>query len=174
MHVLLTVWDAKHPKTKYSNYFLYFYHNYDSKYIAMVDKIVRFAYFTVAWACVLQFTHLSNEPKSFNIWNSILVFVFFAAVLIYPAVMFYILRKISLTLSSNTFNKNYEELRVDSEKLYYYLIRYYKLIAIACAIGFLHAASPVIPLIILIVLNLADTLLLIFLKPLGMIQPEII
>ena len=38
----------------------------------------------------------------------------------------------------------------------------------------MHASNPVIPLIVLIVLNLADALLLIFVKPLGMVQPELI
>ena len=114
MHVLLMVWNAKNPSTKYSNYFLYYYHNYDSKKIALLDKIVRFAYFSIIWACVLQCTHLSNEPKSFNVWNSILTIVFFVAVLVYPAVIFLLLRRASSTLSAGTFNKSYEELRVSS------------------------------------------------------------
>lgn len=171
MHVLLMVWNAKNPATKYSNYFLYYYHNYDSKKLALLDKIIRFAYFSIIWACVLQCTHLSNEPNSFNVWNTILTIVFFVAVLVYPVVIFLLLRRASSTLSAGTFNKSYEELRVSSESLYYYLVRYYKLVAIACIIGFLHAANPVIPLIVLIVLNLADALLLIFVKPLGMVQP---
>jgi hypothetical protein len=47
-------------------------------------------------------------------------------------------------------------------------------VAIACIIGFLHAGSPIIPLIVLIALNIGDGVVLIFLKPLGMVQKEVI
>jgi hypothetical protein len=88
--------------------------------------------------------------------------------------MYYFFWKRADTISAGTFHKRYEEVRIDPERLYYFLMRYYKLVTIACVIGFLHAASPIIPLIILIVLNLGDGVLLIFLKPLGMVQPELI
>lgn len=88
--------------------------------------------------------------------------------------MFIYLRKQANSVSAGTFNKIYEDMRVNSEKLFYYLVRYYKLMAIACIIGFLYAASPVIPLIVLMVLNLGDLLLLILTDPLGMVQPELI
>jgi hypothetical protein len=171
LRVTLDVWDSKNPNVKYSNYFLYYYQRYDDKKLAFVDKMVRFTYFSIVWACVLQFTHFSNEPRSFNIWNSTLTILFFLGVLAYPVIMFLVLRKRAFSVSVGTFHKKYEEVRVDPEKLYYFLIRYYKLVFIACIIGFLYAASPVIPLIILIALNLADAIMLIFLDPLGMVQP---
>lgn len=88
--------------------------------------------------------------------------------------MFYYFRKRSTDISNGTFHKRYEEVRIDPEHLSYFLVRYYKLVAIACVIGFLYAASPIIPLIVLIALNLGDGVLLIFLKPLGMVQAELI
>lgn len=114
MHILLSVWNARHPNTKYTSYFLYFYQSYDSKKIALVDKIVRFTYFSIIWACVLQCTHLSNQPSSFNIWNSILTILFFVGAFVYPAVMYLLLRRSAQTLSVKTFNSLYEELRVTS------------------------------------------------------------
>lgn len=60
MHVMLAVWDAKHPSVKYTNYILFYYQGYDAKRVAFIDKMVRFAYFTIIWACVLQCTHLAN------------------------------------------------------------------------------------------------------------------
>lgn len=107
IHILLLVWDSKNSKNKYSNYILYFYHSYDAKRLALLDKIVRFGYFTIIWACVLQCTHLSNEPKSFNIWNSVLTIFLFVAVFVYPIVMFFLLRRAANTMSSNTFDKTY-------------------------------------------------------------------
>lgn len=107
MHVLLGVWDAKSPNVKYTNYPLYYYHDYDSKRMALVDKAVRFTYFPIAWACVLQCTHFANDPSSFHSWNSALTIIFFIAVFVYPAVMFFLLRRIAGTMSQGTFNKLY-------------------------------------------------------------------
>lgn len=39
---------------------MYYYKQYDSKALVMIDKIVRFAYFTIVWACLLQFLHFHN------------------------------------------------------------------------------------------------------------------
>lgn len=153
---------------------LYYYQSCDTKKLALIDKVVRFAYFTVVWACVLQCTHLANQPHGFNIWNTILTILLFVLAAAYPTAIFFYIRYSSTTMSLATFNKRYEEIRINPDKLYYFLVRYYKLAAIACVIGFLYASSPVIPLIILIVLNLADAVLLIFADPLGMVQPELI
>lgn len=112
MHIILLLWDSKHPNTKYSNYLLHFYHDYDSKQLVMIDKIVRFAYFTVVWACVLQCTHLYNQPSSFNVWNSILTIVFFVAVFVYPMVIFIYLKRKSSIITESTFNRLYEDMRV--------------------------------------------------------------
>jgi hypothetical protein len=53
-------------------------------------------------------------------------------------------------------------------------LRYIKLIAIACVIGFCWDASQVIAPIILIVLNLVDAAIIQFTKPLGMAQAELL
>ena len=50
-------------------------------------------------------------------------------------------------------------------------MRYYKLLIVAIVIAVCHDKSPVIPLIVLIVLNLVDLALILALKPLGMVQP---
>lgn len=98
----------------------------------------------------------------------------FIALLIYPIVMFLILRSNANSLSDATFYNAYEEIRIDKDKLYYYLIRYYKLVLIALVIAVSYKSSPAIPLVILIVIHIADLGLLIGLKPLGMVQPEVI
>jgi hypothetical protein len=54
------------------------------------------------------------------------------------------------------------------------LIRYYKLFIIAIVVGASYNAKPVIPLIILIILNAIDVAFIIKLKPLGMMQAELI
>jgi hypothetical protein len=64
-------------------------------------------------------------------------------------------------------------MRVSGEKLFYFIFRYYKLIAIACFIGFLHASNALIPLILLLIVNFTDVLLLLITKPLGMKQGEL-
>lgn len=69
---------------------------------------MRFAYFTIAWACFLQFISFSNEPQGFHIWNSILTIFMFVALLAYPVVMFLILRSNANSLSDATFYNAYE------------------------------------------------------------------
>jgi hypothetical protein len=88
----------------------------------------------------------------------------------YPIVVGLLLRKYSNNLSDATFNNAYEEIRVDKEKLYYYFIRYYKQLFIAIIISLSYKASPVIPLVLLIIVNAIDAVLLLALKPLGMVQ----
>lgn len=58
--------------------------------------------------------------------------------------------------------------------MYYYLVRYYKFFLIALIIAVTYNSSPVIPLVLLIIINLIDVILLIALKPLGMVQAEVI
>jgi hypothetical protein len=68
----------------------------------------------------------------------------------------------------NTFAKKYEELRIDSSRLGYFIFRYYKLLAIGLCLAFSTTASGAIPGVILIVLNLLDVGWLLIRKPLGM------
>jgi len=65
----------------------------------------------------------------------------------------------------DTFNKLFEDMRVTPDTLYYFLIRYYKKVIIAIIIGVLYNSNPIIPLIVLIVINLADALILIIKRP---------
>jgi len=58
--LILTIWNPKDEKAKFNNYVLYYYDNYTSKKMVFIDKIVRFIYFTVVWACILQFIKFSN------------------------------------------------------------------------------------------------------------------
>ena len=60
LHIVLSVLGAKNSNVKYTNYIVHYYYSYDFKRAVFIDKIVRFAYFSVVWACVLQFTHLKN------------------------------------------------------------------------------------------------------------------
>ena len=172
MHLILESWEAKNPTNKYSHYFLYYYYGYDSRKLVFVDRVVRFIYFTVAWACVLQFTHLSNAPSSFSIGNSILTIVFFILVVGYPVLMFVLLYRASGIMSHETWLKRYEEMRIDPNRLFYFMVRYYKLLLVAILVGFLWDASPVVPLVLLMVLHGANAALLIILQPLGMKQSE--
>jgi hypothetical protein len=176
VHIFLLIYDSKHPQeqTKYSNFLVYYYKQYNMKILVCVDKMVRFAYFTICWACFLQFLFFDNQPDSFHIWNSILTVVMFAAVVLYPIVLFVILRKHSNSLSVATFGLSFEELRISHERLYYFLVRYYKLLLIALIVAVTYSSSPAIPLVLLIILNIVDAILLIALKPLGMSQPELI
>jgi hypothetical protein len=72
-----------------------------------MDKVVRFCYFTICWACILQLTNFSNSPISFHTWNSIITILFSLFVLTYPALMYFILRRRSNTVSDTTFDKVY-------------------------------------------------------------------
>lgn len=86
-------------------------------------------------------------------------------VIVYPCIMFGLLNKIKNTTSENTFDISYEELRINRERLFYYLFRYFKLFGIALIIAVTYSSSPVIPLIILIFINLLDAIFIVALKP---------
>lgn len=58
--------------------------------------------------------------------------------------------------------------------MWYYLFRYYKLFFIAVIVAVTYNSTPVIPLLLLIVLNIIDFALIFALKPLGMEQPDLI
>ena len=60
------------------------------------------------------------------------------------------------SVSKNTFEISYEELRVNYNNLGYYLFRYLKLLFIAIIVAVTYSASPFIPLILLIVIHLVD------------------
>ncbi len=53
-HVLTS---SQKSKRKYADsYIVKYYVDYENYKFSYLDKFVRFAYFTVVWACVLQFT----------------------------------------------------------------------------------------------------------------------
>jgi len=71
--------------------------------MVFVDKMVRFAYFTIVWACILQFLSFTNSPSSFCTWNSALTVIMFAFAIVYPLVMYYLLRSNADSLTNSTF-----------------------------------------------------------------------
>jgi len=70
-------------------------------------------------------------------------------------------------MANDTWIKKYEDLRIDVNKSYYIIIRYYKLLITAIIVGFLYNSNPVIPLIVLIVLNALHIVVLLVLRPLN-------
>jgi phosphotransferase system glucose/maltose/N-acetylglucosamine-specific IIC component len=60
------------------------------------------------WACILQFISFANTPQSFHIWNSILTVILFIAAILYPVIMFLILRNNANSLTDTTFGLAYE------------------------------------------------------------------
>ena len=95
-------------KRKYADSYLVKYiSDYENYKFAYIDKFVRFAFFTVIWACTLQFTVFSNSPREFNIWNSVLCIVMFVIFVLYPIGGFFWLRKMSGEMSDSTFRKKY-------------------------------------------------------------------
>ena len=176
IHVFLLIYDSRHPneQAKYNNFFVYYYKQYNSKVFVFVDKVARFCYFTFAWSCILQLLFFSNEPSGFHTWNSILTVVIFILVIIFPVVMFGLLRRGANSLSDLTFNVVYEDVRINKERIWYYLFRYYKLFLIAIVVAVTYSSSPVIPPIILIILHIIDFGLIFAMKPLGMEQPDLV
>ena len=73
-------------------------------------------------------------------------------------------------MSDSTFRKKYEDIRIHSNRLFYFIWRYYKLLLIALLIGFLYDSNPVGILIPLIIVHVIDGLIIIFLKPFGIEQ----
>lgn len=158
-------------KRKYADSYLVKYcTDYEGNQFSYIDKFVRFAYFTVIWACVLQFNVFENTPKEFNIWNSVLCVIMFVLFVLYPIGGFLWLRKMSGEMSDSTFRKKYDDVRIHSNRLFYFVWRYFKLLLIALLIGFLSTSSPVGILIPLIIMHVFDGLIIIFLKPFGMEQ----
>lgn len=76
--------------------------------MVLVDKIVRFAYFTIVWACILQFISFQNSPTTFRNWNSALTIIMFIFVVVYPLIMYYLLYKNANSLTDTTFGLAYE------------------------------------------------------------------
>lgn len=130
--------------------------------------MVRFIYFTVCWACVLQFMSFNNSPYTFHAWNSVITIVFAISVIVYPIAAFILLYKRANLLTNATFLKVYDDLRVDQSRLFYFLFRYYKLLFIACIIGCLYAKSQYIAPCLLMVVNVVDAVLLLVYNPLNM------
>lgn len=88
--------------------------------------------------------------------------------------MFFLLKRNADSLSVKTFDVVYEDIRIDNEKLYYYLFRYYKLLAIAIIIAVGYNASKgasIFQVILLMILHAVDFILLKATNPLGMVQP---
>jgi hypothetical protein len=131
---------------------------------------MRFAYFTVVWACTLQFVEFHNSPKSFNIWNSVVCIVMFVLFVLYPVVGFVFLWRTGGTMSENTFRKNFEDVRIAPDRLLHFVWRYYRLLLIALLIGLLYHGNPLVILIPLILVHIADGVIIILLKPFGMEQ----
>lgn len=75
--------------------------------MVLIDKIVRFAYFTIVWACILQFLSFKNSPTGFYNWNSALTIIMFIFVVVYPLIMYYLLYKNANSLTDNTFGLAY-------------------------------------------------------------------
>jgi hypothetical protein len=73
-------------------------------------------------------------------------------------------------MSDSTFRRKYEDIRINSSKLFYFIWRYFKLLLIALLIGLLYDSNPVGILIPLIFVHVIDGLMILFLKPLGMEQ----
>ena len=75
-------------------------------------------------------------------------------------------------MSHQTWLKRYKDIRIDPERLFYYMVRYYKLLLIAILVGFLWNSSPIIVLVLLIIIHCANAALLILLKPQVMEQSQ--
>ena len=143
-----------------------YYEKQNSQTFTFIDKVVRFGYFTIAWASTLQFTWFQNEPQSFHIWNSVLLIVFFIFVLLYPIIGFiYIYRRFD-SMSRQTFHPLYFGLRIEGgRKFFFFIFQYYKLLTFALLIGLLYNANPLAVLIPLIIIHLAEAILIIVVRP---------
>jgi len=60
---------------------------------------MRFVYFTIVWACILQFIIFENIPSSFHIWNSVLLILLFVFAVLYPVGVFIYLKRVSNSIS---------------------------------------------------------------------------
>ena len=176
IHVILLIYESKHPNedTEHRNFFVYYYQQYSSKTFVFVDKVARFVYFTVCWACVLQLRFFYKEPTGYHAWTIALLIVLTLGVIIYPIVMFVLLRRIKDSTSVATFDSTYEELRISRDRLWYYLFRYYKLLLIAFFVAFLFAAPGFYTAIILAALHLVDFLIIMIGKPFEMKQDPLL
>jgi hypothetical protein len=61
---------------------------------------------------------------------------------------------------------------VSGNHLYYFIIKYYKLLIIAILIGLLYDSNPLAVLIPLIFIHILDGIFILITKPFGMIQVE--
>lgn len=169
-HILKS--SSKSKKKYADNYIAKYYSDYEANKFSYIDKFVRFSYFTVIWACTLQFTAFQNTPTSFNIWNSILCISMFVIFIVYPIIGFLWLRKMSGEMSESTFRKKYADIRIDSNRMFHFIWRYYKLFLIALLIGLLYNSNPLGVLIPLIIVHVLDGLIIIFVRPFGMEQEQ--
>ena len=176
IHVILLIYESKHPNedTEHRNFFVYYYQQYSSKTFVFVDKVGRFVYFTVCWACMLQLRFFYKEPTGYHVWTSVLLIVLTLGVIIYPIVMFVWLKRIKDSTSVATFDSTYEELRICRDKLWYYVFRYYKLLVIAFFVTFLFDALGFIAPLILLALHLLDLLIILVGKPFEMKQDPLL
>ena len=72
--------------------------------LTYIERFMRFIYFTVIWACILQFIWFENLPLPFFQWNAALCIIFFIVFIVYPIVSFiYLYKKADIT-SGDTFN----------------------------------------------------------------------
>ena len=167
---ILGISDKKIKKKKFIR--RYYEAEKDHSFV-FIEKVIRFAYFTVVWACTLQFTWFMNEPQPFHIWNSILLIVLFILAVIYPFIAFIYLHRRFDSISRKTFIPLYFGLRIEGgKKFLYFIFKYYKLLIIALLIGLLYNANPLAVLIPLLSLNLADGIILIIAKPFYLEYPE--
>lgn len=163
--------DPKRPK--HSTPYKYYQRTYERTFV-FIDKVVRFAYFTIVWACALQFTWFENLPQSFHIWNTIILIVFFIFVVLYPIIAFVYLRRRENSLTVSTYKNLYEGIRIESDdnKLIYYLVQYFKWLVIGLLIGLLHNVNPLATLIPLAFIFLFDGLAVLFWKPYILVFAE--
>jgi hypothetical protein len=158
-------------KQKYvDSYIVKYYNDYQNFRFAYLDKFVRFAYFTVVWACALQFIELTNQPREFSIWNSVLCIVMFVLFVGYPIAGFIYLKWRSGYQSEGTFQKNFEDVRVDRGRLWHFIWRYYRLLVIALLIALVYKGNPLAILIPLIIVHIVDGLIIVGFKPFGLYQ----
>ena len=142
-----------------------FYFEMENYPISSIEKGVRFCWFTVIWASILQFTWFENLPFSFFQWNSAVCIILFVLFVLYPFLAFVYLWKKSNTMSVSTFTNLYWSIRIRSKRLWYLPFKYIKLLIIALLIGLLYKANPLAILIPLMLIHLADALIIFLMKP---------
>ena len=177
MQVILLIYESKNPNedTEHTNFFVHYYQQYVARGFVFVDKVGRFVYFTICWAVFLQLRFINVEPTSFRGWNhTIMILMLIFIVIAYPIFMTWYLKRIINTTSSTTFDISFEELRINRERVFYYLFRYLKLMIIAFVVSMLYAVTPIAALIILLILNFTDLLLIACARPFDMKQDDLI